>query len=84
MHTSGDDTDDEVEPSPMYIEVEPVPSVEFIPPEDPVPSIESIPPIVMLEEDPVPSAESVAMEEIVRQVVGLQNIPVPNRKGKNK
>ena len=63
MHTSGDDTDDEVEPSPMYMEVDPVASVESIPPGNPAASV-----------------ESVAMEEIVRQVVGLQNIPVPNRK----
>ena len=74
MHTSGDDTDDEVEPPPMHMEVDPVPSMEYIPPEDPVPSLEFIP-----QEDPVGSVESVAMEAIVEQVVGLQNIPVPNR-----
>ena len=47
---------------------------------DSAPSVESIPQVEMLEEDSVPSVESIYMEEIVREVVDLQNIPLPDRK----
>ena len=58
----------------MNMEVHPVPSVEYVPPEEPIPSVQFIP-----QEDPVGSVESVAMEAIVEQVVGLQSLPVPHR-----
>ena len=74
MHTSGDDTDNEIELPPINMEVDPVPSVEYVPLEEPVPSVEVIP-----QEDSVDSVEPVAMEAIVEQVASLQSLPVPNR-----
>ena len=74
MHTSGDDTDNEIELPPINMEVDPAPSVEYVPLEEPVPSVEVIP-----QEDSVDSVEPVAMEAIVEQVASLQNLPVPNR-----
>ena len=74
MHTSGDDTDNEIELPPINMEVDPVPSVAYVPLEKPVPSVEVIP-----QEDSVGSVELVAMEPIVEEVDSLQNLPVPTR-----
>ena len=74
MHTSGDDTDNEIELPPINMEVDPVPSVEYVPLEEPVPSVEVIP-----QEDSVDSVEPVAMEAKDEHVASLQNLPVSTR-----
>ena len=79
MHTSGDDTDNEIELPPINMEVDPVPSVEYVPLEEPVPRVEVIP-----QEDSVDSVEPVAMEAIVEEVASLQNLPIPTREGWDK
>ena len=56
------------------MEVDHVPSVEYIPLEEPVPSAEVIP-----QDDSVGSVQPVAMGAIVEQVASLQNLPVPTR-----
>ena len=47
MHTSGDDTDNEVEPLSMDLEIDAAPSVEYLPP----PSVEEIPQALVQEVD---------------------------------
>ena len=58
----------------IHLEAEPPIHMEV----DAAPSVESLPQVVMLEDNSVPSEES--MDQLVREVVGLQNIPLPNRK----